>query len=71
MSGLLLLQRLAAENLAAAQAETDMMKSRIAKLEAELAASKKINELRTKVYIVKFLTAFCSDISCYDAVAGC
>ena len=58
MSGLLLLQRLAAENLAAAQAETDMMKSRIAKLEAELAASKKINELRTKVYIVKFLTAF-------------
>ena len=36
-----------------------MMESLIANLEAELAASKKINELRTKVYILKFLTAFC------------
>ena len=36
--------------------QTSQLNKRIADLEAELAASKKINELRIKVYIVKFLT---------------
>ena len=40
---------LAAENLDAAQAETDMMESPIANLEAKLAASKKISEHGTKM----------------------
>ena len=39
--------------------QTSQLNKRIVDLEAELAASKKINDFRTKVYVVKFLTAFC------------
>ena len=50
----------AAAAQARAQAnQTSQLNKKIAELEAELAARKKINELRTKVYVVKFLTAFC------------